>query len=289
MNGHDFAGEVVAVTGAASGLGRAYAVDLASRGASVVVNDLHAERAAETVAAIVDGGGAAVAVVGSVADPEVADSIAATAVSTFGRLDVLINNAGNGVAGRLTRMSDDAVRSVIDVHVLGTMWVTRAALRVMEQQGDGRIVVTSSAAGAFGISHMPVYCAAKAALMGLTRALALDAAESSIRVNAIAPVADTALSDGFFQRFPQLDRQRYGVAAVVPAVAYLCHRDCPLNGTLLTIGGGRVGRIATVTNVGHYDPYTDVGEITANLDRILSIDHAVEPRSVLDEFLLVDV
>lgn len=289
MNARDFAGEVVAVTGGGSGLGRAYASDFAGRGASVVVNDLDAERAHETVAAIADGGGTAVAVIGSVTDPEVADTIAATAVSTFGRLDVLINNAGNGVAGRLTRMSDDDVRSVIDVHVLGTMWATRAALRVMEQQGNGRIVVTSSAVGAFGVSRMPVYGAAKAALMGLTRSLALDAAESSIRVNAIAPVADTPLADGFFQRFPQLDRQRYGVTAVVPAVAYLSHRDCPLNGTLLTIGGGRVGRIATVTNVGHYDPYADLGEIAANLDRILSIDHAVEPRSVLDEFLLVEV
>ncbi len=285
----DFDQKVALITGAGAGLGRAYAHYLAARGARVVINDIDEARARETAAAIAQTGETATAVGGSVAASTTADAMVAAAVDTYGRLDILINNAGNSAAAELTRLTDDQIRSLIDVHLLGTMWVTRAALREMRRTGAGRIVNTASGVGAFGLAYTTPYGAAKAGIIGFTRSLALVVASTGIRANAIAPIACTGMSDGFFRAHPELDRERYTAEAVAPAVAYLCHDSCVLNGELLSIAAGRVARIFVGTAAGHLDPEADHVEIGRRIERIMSIDHPLVPHSALDELLLIEV
>ena len=263
VNGHeegdiavDFAGDVVLVTGSGAGLGRAYAHLLAASGARVVVNDLSTApdgrdviggSAQQVVDEITASGGQAVADAHSVADPDGARAVVSTALEHFGRIDALINNAGIVRAGGFHRLTADDIQAVLGVHLIGSILVTRAAWPAMKDQGYGRVVFTSSSIGLLGTPANAAYGGAKGALAGLTRALAAQGAGHGIAVNAVAPMAVTRLNEAVMSSIFGPVTDRLTADAVAPATAFLVHRECALNGEILSAAGGRVARFAVGT------------------------------------------
>ena len=245
----DFSGKVAVVTGGGRGMGRAYCLLLASRGAAVVVNDPgvqprgddpDASVAADVVKEIEAAGGRAVAATDSVATAEGGAAIVATALRTFGRVDLLVHNAGVVTASTFADQPMDEVLNVMAVHLLGAWYVGQPAWRDMEKRGYGRIVLTTSMAQ-FGHYRQPAYAAAKTGIIGLVKSLAHEARhkELDIKVNAIAPLAGTRLAR------PEA-KERWGeliapenVAAVV---AYLLSDQCPVNGEIVHAGGTHFAR-----------------------------------------------
>jgi NAD(P)-dependent dehydrogenase (short-subunit alcohol dehydrogenase family) len=188
-------GRVAVVTGAGRGLGHAYAQALAAAGASVVVNDADEAAASGAAEGIVAAGGSAVAEPGAVGPAEVADRLVARAVAEFGRLDILVTNAGVLRDRVLWKMTDEDFDTVLDVHLRGTFTCVRAAVQRMREQGDGgRIVVVGSPAGQRGNFGQTNYSGAKAAIVGMVRTWALELAKAGIGVNAVIPVAATAMT-----------------------------------------------------------------------------------------------
>jgi NAD(P)-dependent dehydrogenase (short-subunit alcohol dehydrogenase family) len=186
---------VAVVTGSGRGLGRAYAVALARAGAAVVVNDVDADAAGETLAAIAEAGGRAVAEVRAVGDAAAADALVERAVNEFGRLDVMVTNAGLLRDRVLWKMSDEDFDAVIDTHLRGTFTCARAAaIRMRAQEEAGRIIVVGSPAGQFGNFGQTNYAAAKAGIVAFARTWALELARSHITVNAIVPTAWTRMT-----------------------------------------------------------------------------------------------
>jgi NAD(P)-dependent dehydrogenase (short-subunit alcohol dehydrogenase family) len=241
-------GRVAVITGAGGGLGRSHALELAGRGAYVVVNDLGgaldgqgssasaAQHVADEIAAL---GGVAVANHDSVATPEGGEAIVQTAIDAFGRVDVLINNAGILRDKAFHKMDADLINQVIDVHLKGAFFVTQPAFRRMREQRYGRIVSTSSASGLFGNFGQANYGAAKAGLAGLTRVLAIEGAEHGIAANAIAPIARTRMTEGILGDLAP----RVSPSSVSPLVAYLASEECSVNGHTYSVAGGRIARI----------------------------------------------
>ncbi|WP_034271462.1 SDR family oxidoreductase [Haloechinothrix halophila] len=202
----DLSGKVVIVTGAGRGLGLAYASALADSGAAVVVNDADEAAAKEAANAITVAGGRAIARPGAVGSREVAESLVTTAVTEFGRLDALVTNAGILRDRVLWKMTDDDFDAVIDVHLRGTFTCVRAAVQRMREQGDGgRIIVVGSPAGQRGNFGQTNYSAAKAAIVGMARTWALECAKSGITVNAVIPVAATAMTKTIPAFAPHID------------------------------------------------------------------------------------
>jgi len=241
-------GRVAVITGAGGGLGRSHALELARRGAYVVVNDLggaldgqgSSDSAAQQVADEITAlGGAAVANHDSVATPEGGEAIVQTAIDAFGRVDVLINNAGILRDKAFHKMDADVINQVIDVHLKGAFFVTQPAFRRMREQRYGRIVSTSSASGLFGNFGQANYGAAKAGLAGLTRVLAIEGAEHGIAANAIAPIARTRMTEGILGDLSP----RVSPSSVSPLVAYLASEECSVNGHIYSVAGGRIARI----------------------------------------------
>jgi len=241
-------GRVAVITGAGGGLGRSHALELARRGASVVVNDLGgaldgqgssasaAQRVADEITTL---GGVAVANHDSVATPEGGEAIIQTAIDAFGRVDVLINNAGILRDKAFHKMDADVINQVIDVHLKGAFFVTQPAFRRMREQRYGRIISTSSASGLFGNFGQANYGAAKAGLAGLTRVLAIEGAEHGIAANAIAPIASTRMTEGILGDLSP----RVSPSSVSPLVAYLASEECSVNGHIYSVAGGRIARI----------------------------------------------
>src|SRR3954452_11264094 len=191
----DLSGKAAIVTGAGRGLGRAYAVALSAAGAAVVVNDIDADAAGETVALVTDAGGRATAVAAPVGDAEVAEALVRTAVDAFGRLDVLVTNAGVLRDGVLWKMSDEAFDLVTRTHLRGTFTCARAAAVQFREQGDGgRIVVVGSPAGQHGNFGQTNYAAAKAGICAFARTWAMELARAQVTVNAIIPTAWTQMT-----------------------------------------------------------------------------------------------
>jgi NAD(P)-dependent dehydrogenase (short-subunit alcohol dehydrogenase family) len=191
----DLSGRVAIVTGAGRGLGQAYAEALAAAGASVVVNDADAGAAKEVASGLVAAGGTAVAEPGAVGPSEVAQRIVERAVAEFGRLDVLVTNAGILRDRILWNMSDEEFDAVVDVHLRGTFTCVRAAVRRMREQGDGgRIIAVGSPAGQRGNPGQSNYSAAKAAIVGMVRTWSLECGRAGVTVNAVIPVAATAMT-----------------------------------------------------------------------------------------------
>jgi 3-oxoacyl-[acyl-carrier protein] reductase len=202
---------VAVVTGSGRGLGRAYAIALAAAGASVVVNDLDAEGAAETVAAITAAGGAAVAEIAAVGDSAVADALVARAVGEFGRLDVMVTNAGVLRDRVLWKMSDEDFDLVIHTHLRGTFTCARAAaIQMREQDEGGRIIVVGSPAGQRGNFGQTNYAAAKAGIAAFARTWALELARARVTVNAIVPTAWTAMTSTIPVYAPLVERVERG-------------------------------------------------------------------------------
>ncbi len=238
------AGKVAIVTGAGKGLGRAYALDLARRGAQVVVNNRrHSGEAVHSADAVVRDilaqGGRAVADYSDAADPHCGEYLLATALEHYGRLDIVIANAGVSEASSFHKQSLDEFRRIIDINLMGTAWLLHPTFRHLYQQGSGAIVVSSSAAGLHGEHGLPAYSASKAAVIGLCRALALEGAPHGVRVNTIAPFANTAMTRSSLP--PGLAGQ-LPTEAVAPVVAWLVSDGCTLNGEVLVAGGGRLAR-----------------------------------------------
>lgn len=246
-----FDGQVALVTGAGRGLGREYALLLAQRGARVVVNDLGL--AGQVVDEIRTAGGEAVANESSVVDAEATDAMVEQALSTWGQLDIIVNNAGIG-GGTLS--PPDVTERVLATHFLGTANVLRSARPVMESSGYGRIVNTSSGSF-FGIRGTGDYAAAKGAILALSRVLANEyraRPDSDIKVNVIMPAAQTPLmpvaSDATFAAMMDDVFAPWRVAAFV---ALLCHRDAPCNGETFLVGGGRASRVLFQSTAGYVD------------------------------------
>ncbi|HVT77215.1 MAG TPA: SDR family oxidoreductase, partial [Acidimicrobiales bacterium] len=232
MSDLSFDGKVAIITGAGGGLGRSHALELARRGALVVVNDLGGATdgtgSSQTAAqAVVDeikaAGGEAVPNYDSVATPEGGEAIVQTAIDAFGRIDIVVNNAGILRDKSFHNMTPDLVDPVIDVHLKGAFNVTRPAYIRMREQGYGRIVNTSSPAGVFGNFGQTNYGAAKMGLVGFTRVLAVEGAKNNIKANAIAPVAKTRMTEDLLG--PMADNLL--PEHITPIVAFLAHEDCP--------------------------------------------------------------
>jgi NAD(P)-dependent dehydrogenase (short-subunit alcohol dehydrogenase family) len=284
---------VAVVTGAGRGVGRSHARLLAARGARVVVADIgvgidgrapSSAPADEVVREITAGGGHAVACYASVAEPQGAQAVVDTAIERFGRIDVVVNNAGIHDPGLFGELSVEQFRSMIDVHYFGSVLVARAAWPHFVAAGYGRIVNTVSEAMLGGISELTSYGAAKGAVFGLTRNLATEGAAHGIRVNAVAPRAYTRMSASHSDSVAaQLSIPKEIMDTInasmppelcAPAAAFLAHEDCPLNGEVLQIGMGGVARIAVVRSVGITKTPLTAEDIAANLEEIMNLSDA---------------
>ena len=293
-----FDGQVVIVTGAGQGLGRSYALELGRRGAAVVVNDVggpggEASAAADAVASeIRSAGGKAVAAYDTVATPEGGQAIVDRALESFGTVDAVIHNAGVWRHKLFDEMTPDQLDPVLDVHLRGAFFVARPAWAIMKAKGYGRIVLTSSSAGAFGRTSGTNYCSAKAGLLGLGRALSLEGAEHGIRTNCILPVAPfqklatapAALTPHLLSAgLPQEDS---GPDQVTPMVIYLASAACAVNGEAFSAGGRRFGRVFIGVADGWIGPAGEPAsaeDIEAHLSEIEDLDRFSAPGSAWEE------
>jgi NAD(P)-dependent dehydrogenase (short-subunit alcohol dehydrogenase family) len=299
--------QVAVITGAGRGLGKQYALLLAARGARIVVNDLggsvtgvgaEEDTAFATAREISDQGGEAVADVNSVATSEGGQAIIDTALETWGRVDILVNNAGTVSDSVFDDMTDARLTSLLDVHLKGAFFVTRPAWKVMRQREYGRVINTCSAAGILGAERMSNYGAAKTGLIGLTRILAAEGADSNIRVNAIAPIAATRMLDYSMSSVvelndpvvaaeadavmrPFLDRLDPGLVA--PVAAFLAHSDCPVSGEIFTVGAGHVARFFIGRTRGYFNPRLSMEDVRTHLDEIRDRTHYTVPAGPAEE------
>ena len=228
------AGRVAIVTGAGGGLGRSHALALARYGARVIVNDMSAAGAESVVAEIIAGGGEAIASVCSVTDRAAAQAMVEGAVARWGSIDILVNNAGILRDRTFAKMDLDDFAAVIDVHLMGSVNVTKAAWPYMREQNYGRIVFTTSSSGLYGNFGQANYSAAKLALVGLMQTLSLEGERSGIRVNCLAPSAATAMTETLYS--PE-DLKALSTDLVSPGVVALVAEDAPTRVVLLAGSG----------------------------------------------------
>jgi len=285
---------VVIITGAGGGLGRSHALELARRGARVLVNDpgsavdgtgsstFAADRVVEEITAL---GGIAAPNRDSVATSEGGQAIVQAALDAFGRVDVLINNAGILRDKAFHHMDAAMIDAVVDVHLKGALFVSQPAFRAMREQGYGRIVNTTSASGLFGNFGQANYGAAKAGLAGLTRVLAIEGAGHGIRVNAIARVAATRMTQDILGELVA----KVSPESVSPLVAFLAHEDCPVNGHVYSVAGGRIARIIVTETHGVVLTKNTPEAIRDQLPLIDQLDIAEyhQPSSLEDEMAII--
>lgn len=286
-----YADRVVIVTGAGGGLGRSHALAYAERGARVVVNDLggssdgsgaDAGPAATVAQEIRDLGGEAIANTDSVATQEGGQSIVDAAMNQWGRLDVLVSNAGILRDRSFAKMSVQEFESVLDVHLRGSFFVAQPAFRVMKEAGYGRIVLTTSASGLYGNFGQSNYGAAKLGVVGLMQTLAIEAKAAGITVNAIAPTAATRLT---LRLGEPGEANAMSPDRVTPIVLALTHDTSPVNGEIFLAGGGWFARaVIGMTHgwTGPTDRPATEGEILAHWDDIATDADLLEPASALD-------
>lgn len=277
-----FDGKVAIITGAGGGLGREHALELARRGARIVVNDLGgsvhgeggdvgpAQKVVEEINAL---GGEAVADTNSVATPEGGEAIVNTAIEAFGTVDIVVNNAGILRDKSFHNLDQSMIESVISVHLLGAFYVTLPAFRIMREKNYGRVISTSSNSGILGNFGQANYGAAKMGLVGLTRVLAIEGRKYNIKANAIAPVALTRMTEEMFGAAGDaLDP-----ALVSPLVAYLASDACDVTGEIYSAAGGIISRFFIGLTPGYYNPNLTAEDIAAHWDEIRSESGYIVP------------
>jgi NAD(P)-dependent dehydrogenase (short-subunit alcohol dehydrogenase family) len=268
-----FDDRVAVITGAGRGLGRAYALLLGSRGAKIIVNDtggsLRGEGidqgpAEEVARTIVAAGGEAVASNESVATAKGGRAIIASALEHFGRIDILIHNAGIVRSAPLQEMTDVDFDAVLDVHLRGAFHVVQPAFARMCEAGYGRVVLTSSIGGLYGNHRIANYAVSKAGMIGLANVVALEGAPAGVRCNVILPGAVTRMAEGLdISAYPPM-----GPELTAPVVAWLAHETCSISGEMLVSMAGRVARAFVVETPGVYQPswsIEDVGQRLAGI------------------------
>ena len=283
-----FDGRVAIVTGAGGGLGREHALLLASRGAKVVVNDLggstdgtgaSAGPAERTAREIDDLGGVAVADLNTVATVEGGQAIVDTALEAFGRVDVVISNAGILRDKAFHNLTPELLDPVLDVHLKGAFHVIRPAWVRMRQAGYGRVLVTASNAGILGNFGQSNYGAAKMGLVGLARVLAQEGARHNIKANVLAPIARTRMTEDLLGPLaPRLDP-----ALVAPVAVWLVSEDCPVTGEIYSARGGRVSRFFIGLTEGYANPVLTVEDVRDHVDEIRDEAGYTVPAGVVDE------
>jgi NAD(P)-dependent dehydrogenase (short-subunit alcohol dehydrogenase family) len=302
-----FDDQVAIVTGAGRGLGREHALLLAERGARIVVNDVGSSvtgdgtdrSAAESMAAEIRAkGGEAIANVDSVATEQGGAAIVQAALDAWGRVDIVINNAGFVDDAAFDDMTADRFEPLVDVHLKGAFFVTRPAWKVMRARRYGRVVNTTSAAGILGAPRMSNYGSAKTGLIGLTRVLAAEGAELGIKVNAVAPIANTRMLERSMASVAELaDAEamasaqelmqpffaKIDPALVAPVVAFLAHAECPVTGEIYTVGAGQVSRFFIGRTHGYFNPALSPEDVAANLDVIRDEVGYTVPAGPADE------
>ena len=268
-----FDGRVAVITGAGRGLGAAYAKLLAARGAKVVVNDPGVSMAGDgadagpaqlVVDEIKSAGGEAVANTDSVATEEGGAAIVRSAVEHFGRVDILIHNAGIVRRSPLKEMSSDVFESVLDVHLRGGFHVVRAAFPMMCEAGYGRIVLTGSINGLYGNRDVANYSVAKAGLIGLSNVAAIEGEAFGVKSNVILPGAVTRMAEGLdTSKYPPMDPE-----LVAPVVAWMAHESCSISGEMMISIAGRIARAYAAETKGVYRPSWTLEQVAEQIEAI---------------------
>jgi NAD(P)-dependent dehydrogenase (short-subunit alcohol dehydrogenase family) len=288
-----FDDRVAIITGAGGGLGKQHALLLASRGAAVVVNDLGGNTdgtgSGHTMAELVckeieAAGGRAVPNYDSVSTPEGGEAIVKTAMDTYGRVDIVINNAGILRDKSFANLPVADLEVVLDVHLKGAFFVTQPAFRVMKEQQYGRIIVTASAAGVFGNFGQTNYGAAKMGLVGLSNVLAVEGKKYNITSNVIAPLAKTRLTEDLLGPFGD----KLAPEQIAGLVAYLVSEDCTLTHEIFSVGGGRIARVFVGLAKGWLKgpgETPSIEEVRDNLAQIMDTEGFTIPTSAQDELM----
>lgn len=278
---------IAIVTGAGGGLGRQHALFLARQGAKVVVNDLSQEAANGVAAEIAAAGGTALAIAGSVTDEAAVASLVSRTMAAWGRIDILVNNAGILRDKTLAKMDMADFETVVQVHFLGSAYVTKAAWPLMQQQNYGRVVMTSSNSGIYGNFGQSNYGGAKLAVVGMVNALKHEGGKYGILVNAIAPVAATRMTESL------LDAKALAALKpdlVSPMVAWMCSEACDVTGHVFEAGAGHYARVQLVEAPGvSFDPAKGVSieMIAENIGKICDMNGATGFNSSSDNVVKV--
>jgi len=259
-------GRVAVITGAGRGLGKAYALLLAERGAKVVVNDVGSAIrgdspdigvAQQVVDEITAAGGEAIANTDTVATPEGGQAIVQAALDRWGRIDILIHNAGNVRYGTIRDISYEDFRSVVDVHLMGAFHVVKSAFGPMCDAGYGRIVLTSSIGGLYGNQRCVNYGMSKAGMIGLNNVAALEGEAHDVKCNLLVPSAVTRMAEGLdISQYPPMEPE-----LVSPAVGWLCHESCDVTGEMIAAIAGRIARVFIAETKGVYRPSWTVEDV----------------------------
>ena len=288
-----FKDKVAIVTGSGGGLGRCHALQFAERGAKVVVNDLggavdgsggSSEAAEKVVQEIKDMGGEAIANGSSVTDKAGVSKLVEDAMAAFGRIDILVNNAGVLRDKSFAKVTLDDFEFVVDVHLMGSVYCTKAVWPIMVEQQYGRIIMTSSSSGVFGNFGQSNYGAAKMGIVGLTNVLAIEGAKYNIKVNVIAPTAYTRMTEALL---PEDVGKLFSADLVTPMVSYLASEICEPSHEIFGVAAGRFARIGIITHEGYVNTSASAEDIADNIEEIRNIENGTYPLSNEDELMII--